>query len=243
MADNISRSSFIPKEAPGLVPGRVRRRRKFFVFGFISTVFLLGSIGLAVFSYIIQGTSITQLEKAKESLNENSSLFKEESILEVRDFDKRTQVAHMLIDNHISPLKVFKALEENIQNKVQLVDFSFAYEPGDEILLTISGGTETFKTLALQERQFNSSSILKDVFFDQLGTSQISNTDDSLDPNAANATSEVTFTFSGTLNIEDLLYSADTPVVETVPVTPEPVVSEQDQNPDVPIADSNVTTE
>lgn len=205
--EDFSRSSFIPKEASGATPSRVRRRRTFHVLGFIATTMLIGSLALSGGVYFLKISAEKNLKSAKDSLNNQKSLFKSESISEVREFDRRLQAAELLLVNHISPLKIFAALEKDTLHRVQFTNFSIEHNPTFEVLVNLEGTTPEFKSLALQEIQFSLSPILRNVTFSQLATS---------DTAAANTDSKptslgVTFSLKGSLAPSAISYDGTTP--------------------------------
>lgn len=206
MAD-FSHSSFIPKETSGATPNRVRRRRTFHVIGFVATTMLIGSLALAGGVYFLKTSAQKNLQAAKDSLIAQKSLFKAESIAEVREFDRRLQAAELLIQNHISPLRIFAALEDETMQKIQFTTFTIEHTPTFEVLLELQGTTPEFKTLALQEIEFSLNSILKNITFSQVAT----NDNAGADTKTASAGSAVTFSLKGTLLPSEILYTGTTP--------------------------------
>jgi hypothetical protein len=217
----IPRSSFIPKETTGMTPGRVRRKRTFHVFGFIATVLLVGSLITAALVFFLKSTAESGLQDAKTALSEQKNLFNPEHINEVREFDRRLRAAEQLIKNHISPLKVFSALEEQAKQKIQFTSFLLEHTPSFETLVTLRGTTREFKTLALQESGFAGDSLLKDVMFNEVSTQ-----DQPQEDGQGGVTSMITFTLSGIVDTSRILYDGQTvrSRVEPQPFTPQPPV-------------------
>lgn len=158
----VPRSSFIPKEAPGMMPARVRRRHTFQVFDIIATAMLIGALLLAGGAYFMKFSAEKQKKEALEKISEQGQ-FNEEAIGEIRQFDRKLKAAEDLLKNHISPLKIFNALELRTKNRVQFTQFTFEHTPKFEAYLSVTGGTKEFKTLALQSMQFNSDPILQSL--------------------------------------------------------------------------------
>jgi len=206
MAD-FSRSSFIPKETTGAVPSRVRRRRTFHIFGFIATTMLVGSLALAAGVYFLKTSAQKGLDDAKQSLIEQDNLFKQESISEVREFDRKLKAAELLINNHISPLKIFAALEKETKQKVQFTAFEVEHTPTLEVILNLQGTTPEFKSLALQEITFSENGVLRDVVFSEVST----NDGSSPDRKSASADSSINFNLKGTLSPDTIPYDGVTP--------------------------------
>ncbi len=197
MAD-IGRSSFIPKEAGGFTPGNVRRKRTFHVFGFLSATMLIGSLILGIGVYVLQSAGERELVSAKQKLSEQKDVFKPEYINEVRQFDRRLQAAEAMLLNHIAPLKIFAALEDETKERVQFTSFTLTHNPSAEIILELQGVTPEFRSLALQEIEFgdDDNEMFKDIVFKQVALEETEN--------AADRT--VTFSLKGTLGTTGVRY-------------------------------------
>jgi hypothetical protein len=209
MAD-IGRSSFIPKETSGLVPGKLRRKRTFHIFGFISTTLLVGSLALAAGVYFLKSSAESGLESARNQLAEQNNLFKSEYITEIREFDRRIHAAEALVQNHVAPLKVFAALEDATKQNIQFTTFSLEHDPSRDIILSLSGTTREFKSLALQEIQFGDHTLLKDMVIEQVAFG------DSIGEEGTSEGQKVTFSLKGTLDMGLVRYDG-TPVFAEVP--------------------------
>ncbi len=170
MAD-LSQSSFIPKDTSGMVPGKVRRRRTFHIFGFIATAVLIGSLLLAGGVYFLKANALKSLATEKSTLQAQTDKYDQgkAGIAEIRDFDRRLKAAQFLLDNHISPLMIFSALEDHTKRLVQFTQLTFEHTPGTEAILTLQGVSPEFRVIALQEHEFTSTDILSDVIFAGLG--------------------------------------------------------------------------
>ncbi len=205
---DIPRSSFIPKENSGMTPGRARRTRTFHIFGFIATVALVGSLLSAGFVYFLKNSASANLTSAEQALSEQKNLFSIESINEVKEFDRRLQAASLLIGNHISPLKIFSALEQRAKQRIQFTQFSLEHTPGIEVIVQLQGKTSEFGVLALQESSFGDDALLKNVVF-----SQVSTEDQTEEGGAAQG---IAFTLKGALNTGLVLYDGKSaPNVQT----------------------------
>lgn len=166
----VQRSSFIPRQAAGAVPSRVRRKRRFHVFGFIATALLLASVILAVGLLFYKDYVLASLESEKAALEQERTRFDESSIASVTELDRRIAAAYYLLDEHIAPSKIFDALELTTKERVQFTSFNFERRPSGEVTVTIGGSTPEFKTVALQALQFGRNPLMEDAVFTQLGT-------------------------------------------------------------------------
>lgn len=201
MAD-IPRASFIPRES-GMTPTRVRRTRVFHVFGFIATAVLVGSLLSAGGVYFLKRTAEKSFSEAQLALQKQKDLFKESDVAEVREFDRRLQAARLLIDNHISPLRVFEALERSTKQRIQFSGLTLEHTPGQDILLTLSGDSQEFKTLALQESALESDSLFSPVTFATIATQE----------DEATGRQSITFSIEGLISPSQIRYDGTSAAV------------------------------
>ena len=198
MAD-VPHASFIPKETPGMTPSRVKRRQTFHVFGFIATIMLLGSIGMAGGVYFLKDTAQKRSEVANTALQQERGLFKKDDIAEVREFDRRVRGAEVLLKTHLSPLKILDALEKVTKQRIQFSELAYTYNPPEDVTLTLSGGTEEFKTLALQAIKFNDESLFSKLSFSEVSMSESSSKEEGVD-----TAPSISFGLTGIINPEAL---------------------------------------
>jgi hypothetical protein len=161
---NVPRSSFIPKQVTqSAIPKKVRHTRVFSIFGFLSGLLLFvslaGSIGIFVYKQIEERKLATQ----KEVLAAERGKFNEDDIAEVRAFNERIELARALLDAHVSPSKVFIALENTTKQSVQYTTFSFVRRPSGDVSLDLTGVTDDFAKVALQSLENSEDFILKDM--------------------------------------------------------------------------------
>jgi outer membrane murein-binding lipoprotein Lpp len=209
MAD-FPQSSFIPKDTSGMVPGKVRRRRTFHVFGFIATAVLIGSLLLAGGVYFLKANAAKSLMTEKSTLQAQTDKYDEgkAGIAEIRDFDRRLSAAQYLLDNHISPLMIFSVLEDHTKRLVQFTSLSFEHTPGTEAILALQGLSPEFRVIALQEHEFTSTEVLSDVIFAGLA---VGSEEESV------GFRSIGFTLEGAVDPSEIRFGDDTssPAVET----------------------------
>jgi hypothetical protein len=200
---DIPRSSFIPKETSGLTPDRIRRGHTFHVFGFIGTAILVGSLLSAGLVFFLRSSANSDLEDAKRTLSEQKDLFRPEHVSEVQEFDRRLKAAEVLIQNHVSPSRIFGALEEKTKQRIQFTAFALERTSANEVLVSLTGKTEEFKTLALQASDFENDDILRDVVFSEVSTSE---GDENAETEEARNERGVVFTLMGNVNATAIKY-------------------------------------
>lgn len=197
----IPSSSFIPRQNQSAVPTRIRRRRTFSIFSFISTTLLLGSLILSGGAYLYKTQVESQLDKAKNDLSAQTGLFDDGAIKNVQIFDRKIRAAKHLLQNHIAPSKIFTALEVTTMDRIQYVGLDFTYDPGFEAEINVIGGTEEFKTVALQALSFGNETLdkkglFKNALFSEIGTSETTLSSDKSTQVAGNESKEHAVNFS-----------------------------------------------
>jgi hypothetical protein len=224
----IPRSSFIPKEASGAIPLRVRRKRTIHVFSLLTTLLFLASLVSAVGVYLYQDFLENRLVAAKAALNEASASENDAKIEEIRIYDNKLNIAHTILDNHLAPSYIFEEIENSTKETVQFQNLEYTYDPGFDALLTLGGNTEEFTSLALQKMQF-----LEDTMFEEFIVGDISTSQDSADSEtqvARNTDSDIAFKVTGLFKKGLIEYTGESlPVTETTelePVSDEPISNE-----------------
>ncbi len=199
----VPRSSFIPKESMGMTPNRVRRGRTFHVFGFLGTALLVGSILGAGLVFFLKGAAVSSLETAKQELSAQKSLFDDGRVEEVKEFDRRLEAAEVLLKNHSSPLRIFTALEGKTKKKIQFTSFTLERTSMSEVLVSLSGRTDAFKVLALQEMGFADDALLKDIIFSEVATFDGA---EEVGTEGSPVDRGITFTLTGSVDTELIRY-------------------------------------
>lgn len=204
----VPRSSFIPKEPMGMTPDRVRRGRTFHVFGFIGTAFLAGSVIAAGVVFFMKSAAESHLTSVKNELSVQKDLFDAERVADVREFDRQLTAAEILLKNHVSPSRIFTALEEETKKKIQFTSFTLERTSPNEMLVTLVGKTEAFKILALQEMDFADHVLLKNIVFSEVATHDAEEQSEGPE-NASGANSNergITFTLTGIISGDSIRY-------------------------------------
>ncbi len=207
--DDTSRSSFIPKQGAGMIPTTVRKRKRFYVFGFVGTVVLVGSLLLAVGTYFYRGTVESKLAAEQAALSEKKEAFSEAQILEVRQFERKLAAVRYLLNNHIAPSKVFEALHLTTLSPVQLTAFSLEQRPSQDVTLSVSANTDAFRVVALQALALGENALLKNAIVSDL-TKQDVVSIGGTDSNSSDAMvllgNSLNFTIVGNIDAELLAY-------------------------------------
>lgn len=174
----IPRSSLIPTEASGAIPVQMKRRRTIHAFGLIATIIfvlsLLGAIGV----FLYQNYLGKQLESAKTALGSVGNEEDARKIAEIRLYDEKLRIAQNLLDNHVAVSKVFEEIEDSTKETVQFRSLEFVHDPGFEAVLTLTGVTEEFSSVALQKMQILEDTIFSEFVLQDISTEKSSESED-----------------------------------------------------------------
>jgi len=207
----IPRSSASGGRGASAIPKIVKKKHTFRVFGFIASVMIAGAflsiIGAFGYKFFIDG----QLSNAKETLEELSASEKDlgDRIARIETFNAQLTLAEYLIDNHLAPSKLFGLLEQGTKESVQYTGFSYTYDPGFQVLLNLTGGTDEFNSVALQNNEMKT----EDSVYTEYLIAGISNTVsvDEDEPVGSESSEEVehpvTFNFSGDVDTSLIQYT------------------------------------
>jgi hypothetical protein len=232
----IPRSSFIPKEASGVIPMQVKKKRTIRVFSLLSSALLIASLVSAIGTFLYKDYAMTQLEAAKSQLQAVSDESNNaEDIAEIRLYDEKLMIAKNLIENHIAPSKIFSELESSTKESVQFDSFELNYDPGFEVELTLGGNSNELSAIALQKAQF-----AKDSIFTHFAVQDISAPIEvgASNSDAITGTSPITsFTINGLFDKKSIAYEgrSSAPVTQVEETAPEslfglPVGGAQESN-------------
>jgi len=149
--ENSFQTSFIPKKP--VVSSKINKTPKsllLIILSFLLIVSVLASIGLFLYkNYLI---------KQKESYSKELSLvresFEKETIDELALFDKRTESAKGILDDHIVLSPVFALLGEITIPSIQYTSFSHQNDKNN-FVVEIKGLAKDYRSIALQANMFN----------------------------------------------------------------------------------------
>ncbi len=163
-----TKTSFIPKQAIGIVPGRVPHRKHFNILSFIGIVVFLCGMILAVGVFLYKGISEKALVGKKEELQALKNSFNQDDITALRALDRRINVSNVFLNQHLSPSLVFDALELRTQHDVSFTDFSYDRRESGSVELVLKGTALRFNTVALESQQLADAAVLTRTIFSDL---------------------------------------------------------------------------
>ena len=233
--DDLSRSSFIPKQVGGTAPRRSSAPRRFHVLEFISGFLLVAALLLSLGTFLYKGYLERQLEGTKRALTENASQINLKDLEEVEALDRQLGAAEYLLNNHLSPSKLFDSLERTTNTTVQFGGFSYARRPSGGVDVELNGLTEEFKSVALQSEHLNKSNEFNDTLLTALAFSSDVQTESGQTSQSSTQTQQkdlpaVSFSLSADIAASKLGYSGLAQTTDTTftpaEVTPDPPVTD-----------------
>ncbi|MFA6251145.1 MAG: hypothetical protein WC603_00760 [Candidatus Paceibacterota bacterium] len=164
--ENSFQTSFIPKKPiTSAVSDKAPRSLLLIIAIFLLVVSALGSLGLFVYK--------NYLTKHKESLSSSLAVvrdtFEKETVDELSLFNKRTETAKQILNNHIVLTPLFTRLGEITIPSVQYTSFShMTTDKG--FVVRIDGLARDYRSIALQADAFNTpkGQVFKDVIFSEI---------------------------------------------------------------------------
>lgn len=151
--ENSFQTSFIPKKPVISDPHRNKLPKSLFLILtlFLLIVTILASVGL----YLYKNNLEKERETLSLSLAEIRDSFEKDTIDELIMFDKRTELAKEILDNHIIFSPLFDLLGELTIPSIQYTNFKNE-DTKNSISIEMKGIAKDYRSIALQAEIFNS---------------------------------------------------------------------------------------
>lgn len=144
----------------------------FFVISVI--IFIITLIAaLAVFSY--KKILIERIATMNAELSSAKNAFEPDLIDMLRKFSNRVEVAKKVVDNHSVLSPVFDLLENQTLVGITFDNFKYESRDGAASLLSMSGQSKNFNSVALQSDIFGREKMIKNPVFSDLNLDQSGN--------------------------------------------------------------------
>lgn len=226
MADLLS-NSFIPKRGP-VKRNRETASRQVYFFTIISYVLMFATLLAAGSVYLYAKYIDRQLENEVAALNSEINSFSEADMQQVIEFDRRLSQAHNRLNNSVSIVSVFDALEAATIDTVKIVSLDLNREKDEKFILSASIETDSFDSTIFQRGVYKRNQIIDSVLIS--GVQSASKESDS-DGKSASSRPLITFTAELEVPLSAVPYVDNINQVRPDPIT-EPVL-EQVINEDV----------
>lgn len=137
----------------------------FFVIAIV--IFIISLItALAVFSY--KKILIDRIASMNAELSNAKNAFEPDLIDMLRKFSNRIEVAKKVVGNHSVVSPVFDLLENETLVGITFDNFKYEFRDGNASLLSMSGQSKNFNSVALQSDIFGQEKMIKNPVFSDL---------------------------------------------------------------------------
>lgn len=149
--ENSFQTSFIPKKSViSSKPNKAPRSLLLIILTFLLVISVLTSAGL----FLYKNYLIKQKESYSDALAVARDSFEKETIDELALFNKRTESAKQILNNHIVLSPIFVLLSEITIPSVQYTSFSHQSDK-NSFVVQIEGVAKDYRSIALQANMFN----------------------------------------------------------------------------------------
>ncbi len=175
------------------------------LFLLLSIILFIVAIALAGGVWVWQASLTKQIVKDKADLAAAKDSYEEGTILDLIRLNDRIEEAKSLLARHLAVTPVFKLLEENTIQNVQLKTLKFAYGGADKIRIDLTGVARNYDALSRQSDAYGTDQIKEFI-------SQPVITDFSLNPDGT-----VTFNFNALVSSKLVTYEKSLSGILTPP--------------------------
>lgn len=166
-----SGSSFIPKR-PTQVRASSKGLRKVYVLSYVSYLLFIAAIiavgGVSIYKFTLNNN----LNGLRAQLVEESEAFNQSELERIKKFVARIDVATSLINQHVSVLTIFDALEKTVAEPVALTSFSYDREEDmDSPVVTLEASTEKFDSVIFQQQIMRGNSVMRNIAVEKVALS------------------------------------------------------------------------
>ncbi len=186
-----SDNSFIPKRGP-VKQKQTSTTRQVYIFTYISYILMFATL-LATGGVYLYGQFIDrQLDNEIAALNSEISIFSRENLAKVTEFDLRLQQSALRLNNSVSVVSVFEALQAATIETVQIESLNLKREDDEKFVLNAGIKTDSFDSTIFQRGVFGRSDVItEEIVIDDVVTDTLVGTN--LDGDVPSSRSIVNF--------------------------------------------------
>lgn len=165
-------SSFIPKAGP-VGRRRTNASKQVYIFTLISYVLIFATMIASAGTFMFKMSKEKLLNETHVRLYNNISIFNDASFQEVISFDRYLKQAKNRIDNSVSIVSIFDALEASTIDTVQIESLNLERELDEKIILSATIKTDSFDSTLFQREVYGTNQVIKNPLIEKLDTSGI----------------------------------------------------------------------
>lgn len=164
-------NSFIPKKGPSTTSRRSSASQKIYLFTVISYVLIFSTLIASggVFLYTKYLTNQRTLEH--NLLYKDISVFNEENMKEVVDYNRRLEQASKRFNHRISLVNVLQAFESSTVQSIMVDTLEITREMDEKVILLASINTDSFDSTIFQRKIYSSGAVINSITIDEFDAS------------------------------------------------------------------------
>lgn len=160
-------TSFIPQR-PTKGKTNTRRVRKIYVLTYISYVLFFGAVLAAAGTFFYNVLIESQLQSAQQTLTAEREKFSQSDIESVRELDKKIKMAGERLNNHISVVSIFEAIEASAVQSLRFIEFSYERLNDEAPVVVLKGTTGSFDSVIFQRDVLKANPVLADGYIEEV---------------------------------------------------------------------------
>ncbi len=206
-------TSFIPQHP---TQGTIKNRtvKKVYLLTYISFVLFFGTILGTAGIFVYKNVQTKLLERQKSQLVIEKDKFSESAIESVRELDKRIESAKKRLENHVSVVSVFKALEESTAQSMLLKTFEYTREEDASPKVVLTAETKIFNSVLFQRDILAKNSVFAKSVFSDIGLEGVASLTDKT-PLATDATSTIKLKITSPIDPAVIPFSPTDPMASS----------------------------
>jgi len=153
-------SSFIPKAGP-VGHRRSSATKQVYIFTLISYILIFATLIASGGTFLLKKNKEKLLNEAHVKLYQDISIFDDAKFQEVINFDRHLKQAKNRIDNSVSVVAIFDALEASTIDTVKIESLSLERELDDKIILSATINTDSFDSTLFQRQVYGTNDVVE----------------------------------------------------------------------------------
>lgn len=166
-------TSFIPANVGNTKPARgLAMPGGGDVFVVVSIVLLVASVALAAGVFLYQGYLQTATQAKSSALDRAKAAFEPSLIAQLTRLDDRMIAGEKLLETHIAPTVILRALEQSTLQSVAFDSLSFSGTDKTKMTLRMQGVAKSVNAIALQADMFGKTGVITSPIFSNITRQQ-----------------------------------------------------------------------
>ena len=178
--------------------------RKIYLLSYISYVLFFCTILAAGGMFLYTFSLNTQLAQQKELLDQERQSFNQSDLIRIQELEQRINTAVQRLNNHVSVVSIFSALEQSVPDLVYFLDFKYSRLVGGSPEVAVTAKADGFNALLFQKQVLDANQVLANTTLSDVSMKLENNPDGS-----EGARKIVTFTMLTSLDPSTIPYTGE----------------------------------